>query len=148
MSIFSAMILLWVLLPSLVWAGGHEKCELCHKDVTKQDYTIIVPPDTKTINPYTAKPFGKRDAICMSCHRDQLDLVGTHSVGVVPKHATMPKEALGFKGQEKELTCESCHDPHPENKNYMYLRWPASPGRSGLNKFCGTCHPGHAAPRH
>ena len=76
----------------------------------------------------------------MGCHKDNFDLNATHSVGIVPKKAKLPKEALGFKGQEKELTCEGCHDPHA-NENYMYLRWKASPEEGGLIQFCTTCHP-------
>ncbi len=122
---FSIMQLL-TLLPSSVWAKGHDDCSICHKNAAAEDYTLIVPPDTKSINPHTNRPFGKRDAICMGCHKDNINLKALHSVGIEPKNAVLPKEALGFKGQEKEITCEGCHDPHFE-ENYMYLRWKASP---------------------
>jgi hypothetical protein len=146
-TIISSMLIIGVLFSPLACAGGHEECELCHKDAAREDYTLIVQPDTETINPRTGRLFGIRDALCMSCHREKLDLDATHSVGVIPQKAVMPKDALGFRGQELELTCESCHDPHPDNENYMYLRWPASPEKGGLNQFCATCHPRQANDR-
>jgi hypothetical protein len=118
-TIISSMLIIGVLFSPLACAGGHEECELCHKDAAREDYTLIVQPD----------------------------LDATHSVGVIPQKAVMPKDALGFRGQELELTCESCHDPHPDNENYMYLRWPASPEKGGLNQFCATCHPRQANDR-
>ena len=140
------IVQLLILLPSSVWAQRHEDCAMCHKNAEKKDYTLIVSPDTKSINPHTNRPFGMRDAFCMGCHKDNIDVTTLHSVGIKPKNAILPKEALGFKGQEKELTCEGCHDPHLE-ENYMYLRWKASPGEGGLNYFCGKCHPQKGSAR-
>ncbi len=137
-----------VLIVPFAWGKGHEDCNLCHENAENEDYTIIVSPDTKTINSHTGRPFGVRDAICMSCHNDNIEVSNTHSVGVVPKNAVMPKVSLGFKGQETELTCEGCHDPHDE-ENYMYLRWgEASSEAGGLINFCRTCHPKQGGIEH
>lgn len=134
-------------IAAFAWGKGHDDCDMCHKDAENEDYTVIVSPDTKTINPYTGRLFGVRDAICMSCHKADIEVINTHSVGVVPQNAVMPKEALGFKGQEVELTCEGCHDQHDE-ENYMYLRWEASSEKGGLINFCQTCHPQQGGIRH
>lgn len=69
-----------------------------------------------------------------------IDLHQTHPVEVVPRKVKVPPEALGFKGQEDQLTCMGCHNHHPSNPNYKYLRWP--PGKdNNLNDFCAHCHP-------
>jgi len=68
-----------------------------------------------------------------------IDLHESHPVGIVPKKVKLPKEARGFKGQEDQLTCLGCHDHHPSNKNYKYLRWPTDGGRD-INAFCAHCH--------
>jgi predicted CXXCH cytochrome family protein len=68
-----------------------------------------------------------------------IDLHETHPVGIVPKTVVLPKEARGFKHQENQLTCLGCHDHHPSNPNYKYLRWPTDGGRD-MNSFCAHCH--------
>lgn len=74
-----------------------------------------------------------------------IDLHETHPVGIVPKKVTLPKEARGFKGQENQLTCMGCHNHHPSNPNYMYLRWPSDKGKK-LSQFCAHCHPDKVKP--
>jgi len=68
-----------------------------------------------------------------------INLHETHPVGIVPKTVVLPDEAKGFKGQEEQLTCMGCHNHHPYNKNYKYLRWPAN--EKDLSGFCANCHP-------
>jgi mono/diheme cytochrome c family protein len=68
-----------------------------------------------------------------------IDLHETHPVGIIAKKVTLPKESQGFKGQENQLTCLGCHDHHPSNPNYMYLRWPTDKGKN-ISKFCAHCH--------
>jgi tetratricopeptide (TPR) repeat protein len=54
-------------------------------------------------------------------------------------------EARGFKGEEDRLTCLGCHNHHPTNKNYKYLRWSADGGEN-KTKFCVHCHPDKNLP--
>jgi predicted CXXCH cytochrome family protein len=68
-----------------------------------------------------------------------IDLHESHPVGIAPKKVVLPKEASGFKWQENQLTCISCHDHHPSNTNYKYLRWPTDNGND-MNSFCAHCH--------
>ena len=139
-------------LPAIAANKPHADCGKCHKDVKKKNYTLIVAPDKTTINPRTKKPFGPADAFCLGCHikaqgnLKALNVETLHSVGVIPKKVTMPKEALGFAGQEKEITCLSCHNPHPDNNNPKFLRWP--PGADGgMGTFCIICHKAQAPQR-
>jgi len=69
-----------------------------------------------------------------------IDLHESHPVGIVVDKVILPKESRGFKGQENQLTCLGCHDHHPSNPNYMYLRWPTDKGKN-IPKFCAHCHP-------
>jgi hypothetical protein len=69
-----------------------------------------------------------------------IDLHESHPVGIVPQKVVLPDEAKGFKWQENELTCTGCHDHHPNNTNYKYLRWPTNNGKN-MNSFCAHCHP-------
>jgi len=68
-----------------------------------------------------------------------IDLHQTHPVEIVPRNVKVPTEAMGFKGQEDQLTCMGCHNHHPSNPNYKYLRWPAGKDNN-LNDFCAHCH--------
>jgi hypothetical protein len=126
--------------PIPAFGGGHEDCNLCHKDSKRKEYELIVKPNVTIINPTTKKPYGKMDALCISsCHNVHVKY--SHPVGIVPsrKETNIPKEALNFSGQKGEITCLSCHDPHPENKNYKYLRWPPE-NKWNLSWFCLNCH--------
>jgi hypothetical protein len=125
--------------------GGHANCDMCHIDVKQKNYQLVIRPDYSVINQFTGKAYGKDDALCMSCHRN-FEAKTIHPVGIVPQSMVLPQEARGFAGQENEITCRSCHDPHPQNKNYKYLRWPADRGVN-ISKFCVVkCHSQFAKP--
>ncbi len=76
-----------------------------------------------------------------------IDLHKTHPVGIVPNPSkvVLPPEAKGFQGQDDQLTCLGCHNHHPSNPNYKYLRWPSDKGQN-INKFCAHCHPDKVKP--
>lgn len=74
-----------------------------------------------------------------------INLHKTHPVGIVPRTVKLPADARGFQGQEDQLTCLGCHNHHPSNPNYKYLRWPADKGKN-INKFCSNCHPDKVKP--
>ena len=131
--------------PISAYAGGHEDCNMCHENASNKDYTLIVEPDSDTINPTTRKPYGKTDALCVSCH--ELHSKTSHPVGIAPnpEKVTVPEDALRFAGQEGKISCASCHNPHPENKNYKYLRWPPE-SVYNLARFCTNCHASKGTP--
>ena len=117
---------------------SHENCNLCHKDVSGENYKLLVDTNSKAINPSTDKAYGRIDSLCVSCH--DLKSKTSHPVGVIPTgEVDVPTEALGFPGQEDKISCLSCHNPHPENANYKYLRWPPE-NQYNLAQFCLSCH--------
>jgi predicted CXXCH cytochrome family protein len=56
---------------------------------------------------------------------------------VDPKIAKVPPELLREGGR---FECLGCHDPHPSNPNYKYLRVDTAKG-SKMDAFCAVCHP-------
>ena len=124
-------------------AGSHDNdCTECHSlHDTKGDYSFGVIPNTSEKYAATGQPVSGTDALCLGCHNEDegiapISLMKSHPVGVKPKKAFVPQEVLGRNG---ELTCGSCHDPHPSNPNYMYLRVGTDGGRS-MGAFCAYCH--------
>ncbi|MGA1874251.1 MAG: cytochrome c3 family protein [bacterium] len=153
----SSLLFIFLLIPAIAVAGeGHEECALCHGAHTATGVgtaLLTEKPNTTTINPVTGQPLERIEAICMACHADEPDGLGyrpvkmenTHPCGMIPQRLVLPESAKGFKGQEDQLTCMGCHDPHPSNANYMYLRGPqVSAGNT--QAFCIWCHPAQAAP--
>ncbi len=70
-----------------------------------------------------------------------INLHQTHPVGIVPdpNKVVLPRDARGFYGEEEEITCLSCHNHHPSNTNYKYLRWSSDNGKN-MAVFCRKCH--------
>ncbi len=116
----------------------HKRCGMCNAVVERGILHGFIEQKTTRINPFTDQPFGRIEAICTTCHTG---LHLAHPVGIIPnpQKVVLPPEASGFKGEEDRLTCMSCHDWHPTNKNYKYLRWPVA-GEEDLNRFCLHCH--------
>ncbi len=136
--IFAAMLTVF---PASAYSGGHEDCNICHKDT--EEYALK--PGSVIINPTTGKPYGRVDTLCVSCH--EFHSKSSHPVGIVPNpdKVDVPREALEFKGQEGKISCLSCHNPHPKNTNYKYLRWPPE-NVWNLSQFCTICHTSERAP--
>lgn len=150
------LIFLWVLLtlPANTNAGeGHEECSLCHGVHTSKGLRLFPKEfNTKTINPNTSKHLGKIDSLCMACHASKPQGEGIRALDLSRKHyfggkiyvMKIPDSAKGFKGGEDLFTCLACHDPHPSNENYCYLRTQKDvkiSKRKYLEKFCLWCHP-------
>jgi len=138
------------LMAAVAFAGeGHEECALCHSAHAGQKAIIFSEDLPPIINTVTGQALGKIDNICMTCHAEEpiglgyrpVNLLETHPTDIMPEKIELPPEATDLK-LEKEgyLTCMGCHDPHPSNTNYMYLRVPTDRG-TNLNKFCIWCHP-------
>ncbi len=146
------LVFLVVCFSSPAWSvGPHEECDMCHKDVEDDPYVFVVAADTKTINPRTQKPLTGVSAICMGCHNEEGEipvlLEHSHPVGIAPtlKGVKVDKDALSYSGEEGLLSCGSCHDWHPDNENYKYLRGKVN-GRYDLSGFCSSCHPDKGNP--
>jgi predicted CXXCH cytochrome family protein len=127
--------------------GAHGQCALCHSNHEGQGPVMLTEePNTFTVNPHTGKTPDRIASLCLACHTEEPDGAGyrpinlstSHPMGVTPQKAAVPPASLGFAG-EKVLTCLSCHDEHPSNKNYAYLRWPLK-SKQDIPKFCGRCH--------
>lgn len=141
------------LTPALAFAaGGHDSvgCNGCHSlHAAKGENIFAVSPNTKYLNPKTKQPFTGTTALCLACHQDS-DKGGqgflpvsqhlSHPFGISsvnPKVARVPAELL----KDGRFECMGCHDPHPSNPNYKYLRVDVGAKGQGIDKFCGVCHP-------
>lgn len=130
-------------------AGAHDglNCTGCHGIHTaKGEIIFAVEPNKKSINPKTKQPSSGTTALCLGCH-ETMDKGGlgimpvsatkSHPFGIVPnqKVATMPSILL----RDGRLECVGCHDPHPSNPNYKYLRV-GTAGGAKMQTFCTMCH--------
>lgn len=144
------VVILSLAVPALASASGaHDglNCVGCHGiHNAKGEIIFAVEPNKKSINPTTKKPFEGTTALCLGCHEDiekggmgiaVISSSHSHPFGVTPdpKVAKVPEIFL----REGRLDCVGCHDPHPSNPNYRYLRVETDKG-SNLQGFCGMCH--------
>jgi len=147
-----------VLAPAAVLAaGGHDKigCSGCHSmHAVKGDQLSAVAPNKKMVDYKTGQPHQPITALCISCHGPTeeggkgIASVANHlghpfsRATVNPRLARVPASLL----RDGHFECVSCHDPHPSNPNYRYLRVKASNQAPSMTVFCGICHPRKADP--
>jgi len=151
---FLGILILCLALPAIVFAAGkHEglNCTGCHGIHTaKGDIIFAVEPNKKVVNPKTKQPFTGVTALCLGCHetveRGGLGILAvsathSHPYGVTAnqKVAIVPAAFL----RDAKLECVGCHDPHPSNPNYKYLRVDTAKGAK-MQDFCAMCHPAKA----
>jgi predicted CXXCH cytochrome family protein len=137
---------------SALAAGGHDSvgCTGCHAIHTAKDKIIFaVKANTQTLNPKTKQPYTGTTALCLGCHEESskggqgyAPISGhmSHPYGLAsvdPKIAKVPPELLREGGR---FECMGCHDPHPSNPYYKYLRVDTAKG-SKIDAFCAVCHP-------
>ena len=154
---FLGIAVLLLALPALAYAaGGHDglNCTGCHGiHNAKGEIIFAIAPNTKAINPWTKKPFTGTTALCLGCHETIekgglgiLAISSTHShpygVSPNPKVAKVPSVFL----RDGMLECVGCHDPHPSDVFYKYLRVDTNKG-ANMGVFCAMCHPSKADPR-
>jgi predicted CXXCH cytochrome family protein len=129
--------------------GSHADCTLCHSVHNGHREILFTEiPNRTTINPRTGKPMKRIASYCLACHAAEpdgtgylvVDLRQSHPVGIKPKKVKLADHLKGFPGEEEDITCTSCHDHHPRNKNFKYLRWSVK-GTYYLNTMCQQCHP-------
>ena len=140
-------------LPLLALAsGGHDAvgCTGCHAIHSAKDQIIFaVKANAKALNPKTKQPYAGTTALCLGCHEDAdkggqgyAPVAGhiSHPFGLAQingKVAKVPPELLREGGR---FECLGCHDPHPSNPYYKYLRIDTAKG-SKMDAFCAVCHP-------
>jgi len=134
-------------------AGAHEdlSCTGCHDiHAAKGPVIFAVKPNSVLKNARTKKAFGGITALCLGCHAEEknggqgiIPISGhtSHPFGNAPnpKVARVPAGLL----RGGALSCVSCHDPHPSNQNYRYLRIDTN-GGDNMQIFCALCHPAKA----
>jgi predicted CXXCH cytochrome family protein len=140
-----------IVIPAVSFAAGaHESlnCTGCHGIHTaKGDLIFAIAPNQKSLNPRTKKPYTGVTALCLGCHESAekggmgimpISAAMSHPYGIAPnpKVASVPAVAL----RDGKLGCVGCHDPHPSNPNYKYLRVDTKGGVQ-MQKFCSMCHP-------
>jgi predicted CXXCH cytochrome family protein len=137
---------------SALAAGGHDAvgCVGCHSIHTAKDQIIFaVPANKQVVNPKTKQPYTGITALCLGCHEDTakggqgyapISAHMSHPYGLAsvdPKVAKVPPELLRDGGR---FECLGCHDPHPSNPYYKYLRVDTAKGAK-MDAFCAVCHP-------
>jgi hypothetical protein len=147
-----ALVVLAVILPFRSLAvGGHDAvgCLGCHSAHAAQGAVLAaLSPNETLLDARTGKANGSLSAMCLSCHAEPeeggrgIAPVSQHFnhpfslAEVNPKVARVPSELL----REGRFECVGCHDPHPSNPNYRYLRIAVT--RSPvLSELCVVCHP-------
>jgi len=133
-------------------AGGHDAvgCTGCHSIHSAKGAIIFaVGPNKLDVNPKTKQPYTGITALCLGCHQESnkggqgyapVHANTSHPYGVDkinPKVAKVPAELIGEGGS---FSCMGCHDPHPSNPYYKYLRVDTNKGAK-MDAFCAACHP-------
>lgn len=141
-----------VLAYSIYAFGPHNglDCVGCHDPHYAKGQKIFKVKNEKLINPRTGKLVDGISALCLGCHNiEAFDGAGirpihlnmTHPINIEPNGeiAQVPKVLL----RDNVLQCISCHDPHPSNPNWKYLRVDTTGGEK-VGQFCQMCHPAKA----
>ncbi|MDI3281567.1 MAG: cytochrome c3 family protein [Bacillota bacterium] len=151
------LVLLGVLVCTLVLAGQtlalaagpHDalNCTGCHSIHYAVGAKAFAVNNDKVANPRGDSNVGGVSALCLGCHEETknggagikpISVHRTHPIYLVPnnKIAKVPPQLL-VNGR---LECTSCHDPHPSNPAYRYLRVDTK-GGAAMGAFCAACHP-------
>jgi len=155
MSLATRLLLVIALVfPTAAFASGaHDSvgCAGCHSaHSAKGDIISAVAPNRGAVNPKTKQPYGGTTALCLGCHEESgkggqgyapVHPNMSHPYGLAsvnPKVAKVPAELLREGGK---FECLGCHDPHPSNPNYKYLRVDTGDKGQNMDTFCAVCHP-------
>jgi len=149
--LFAATIV--IALPVIAFAtGGHDglTCNGCHALHTAKDNNLIfaVEANKKDINSKTKQPYGGISALCLGCH--QAPEKGGQGIAPINGHMSHPfgmssinpkiARVSGELLRDGRFECVGCHDPHPSNPNYKYLKIDTDKGAK-MEVFCAECHP-------
>jgi hypothetical protein len=118
------------------------------------DLLAAVPLNLKMPEKRSGKAHGPLTAFCLGCHAEIEDggkgilPVSEHMLHPFsiekpnPRVARVAEELL----RDGRFECVSCHDPHPSNPNYRYLRVTVSSSREAMSRMCSLCHTRKADP--
>ncbi len=142
---------LLIITVAILAKGAHDDitCLGCHSAHFAMGNKAFAVKNTynSAINPRTGKSLdGLVASRCLGCH--QLEKFGgagvrpihlhiTHPIGMIPnkKIADVPESMLN----DGRMDCISCHEAHPSNDNFMYLRVDTDNGKT-IQNFCVICH--------
>ncbi|MDD3325103.1 MAG: cytochrome c3 family protein [Sulfurospirillaceae bacterium] len=146
-----ALMAILVVAPlSLFGHGMHDGigCLACHSTHYAVDHKIFAVKNPNAKNPLTGEILDKLVAKnCLGCHQlpeyggsgiRPIHLHNSHPIGMIPnpKIASVPQNIL----REGLLDCVSCHEVHPSNPNFAYLRVDVGKQAENIQKLCATCH--------
>lgn len=125
-------------------------CLGCHDPHYAKAQKIFKVKNEVIVNPRTGERIDDVSALCLGCHNipqfggagiKPIHLHMTHPVNILPntRIANVPHKLL----RSNKLQCISCHDPHPSNPNWRYLRVDTE-GGTKVGNFCQMCHPAKA----
>ncbi len=148
-----ASLLSAIFASSSVFAYGPHTaldCLGCHDPHYAKAQKIFKVKNEVIVNPRTGDRIDDVSALCLGCHNipqfggagiKPIHLHMTHPVNVLPntRIANVPHKLL----RKNKLQCVSCHDPHPSNPNWRYLRVDTE-GGTKVGNFCQMCHPAKA----
>ena len=147
-----ALAVLAALPISALAAGGHDSvgCTGCHAIHTAKGQVIFaVAANKQAVNPKTKQPYSGTTALCLGCHEDSAKggqgyapISGhmSHPYGLASVDARIAKVPGELLREGGRFECLGCHDPHPSNPYYKYLRVDTAKG-SKIDAFCAVCHP-------
>ena len=146
----AALVATFTVSTGLFAYGPHDglDCLGCHSAHFAVDHKLFAVKNAKMKNPLTEGTLNKLTAKnCLGCHQlpeyggagvRPVHLHTTHPIGMEPnpKIASVPDNML----KSGLLDCVSCHEVHPSNPNFAYLR--VDVGKSGekMQSLCATCH--------
>jgi hypothetical protein len=134
-------------------AGGHDSvgCAGCHAIHTaKGDIIFAVAPNKADLNPKTKQPYTGTTALCLGCHQESnkggqgyapVHSNMSHPYGLATVNAKIAKVPGELLREGGRFECLGCHDPHPSNPYYKYLRVDTGAKGGEMDKFCAVCHP-------
>ncbi len=154
MSIVRGLVLaaLAALPLSALATGGHDAvgCTGCHSIHTaKGDVIFAVAANKSSVNPKTKQPYTGTTALCLGCHEETskggqgyapVSAHTSHPFGLAQVNAKVAKVPPELLREGGRFECLGCHDPHPSNPYYKYLRVDTAKG-SKMDAFCAVCHP-------
>jgi hypothetical protein len=134
-------------------SGGHDAvgCVGCHPRSGGGGWFLLA-GNRKYLSSATNRPYTGKTAFCLACH--QTPEAGGRGVLPVFEHVSHPFSiAPGDPSRSAvpadllvngRIECLSCHDPHPANGSYKYLRGEVDGPGPKLDRFCARCHPAKA----
>jgi predicted CXXCH cytochrome family protein len=131
--------------------GAHDAvgCAGCHSvHNAKGDEIFAVAPNKTYVNPATKQPYSGSTALCFGCHQEPDK--GGQGMGPISAHTSHPLSVPSVNTRVAKVPpellrdgakfeCLACHDPHPSNPYYKYLRVDTAGGKN-MDKFCAVCH--------